>query len=93
MKGVSGYRRFVLRLTLVLGVVMVAALAGCLLLGAASAGDTISAFTTTAYQTTDVWLMDVSRMQFVHLQVTGQKNDIPVWSTQERRLVYYPRTP
>ena len=93
MKGVSGYRRFVLRLTLVLGMVMVAALVCCLLLGAASAGDTISAFTTTAYQTTDVWLMDVSRMQFVHLQVTGQKNNIPVWSTQERRLVYYPRTP
>ena len=93
MKGVSGYRRFVLRFTLLMGVIMAAALIVSLLLGAASAGDTISAFTTTAYQTTDVWLMDVSRMQFVHLQVTGQKNNIPVWSTQERRLVYYPRTP
>ena len=93
MKGISGYRSFVLRFTLLLSGVMVAALVLCLLLGAASAGDTISAFTTTAYETTDVWLMDVSRMQFVHLQVTGQKNNIPVWSTRERRLVYYPRTP
>ena len=64
---------------------------GCLLIGATSAGDTISAFTTNTRETTDVWIMDVSRMKYVHLHVTGQGDNLPVWSPQERRLTYFAR--
>lgn len=91
MRGISGYHHFILRLTLVMGLAMVVAIVLCLALGAQSAGNTISAFTTNSLQTTDVWLMDVSRMQYVHLQVSGHQDDIPVWSTQERRLIFFPR--
>ena len=93
MKDFSGYGLFILRLTFLLGLIMVVALLSCLLIGAQAAGDTISVFTTNTQQTTDVWVLDVSRNQFIHLQVTGHQNNIPVWSPQERRLVYYPRTP
>jgi hypothetical protein len=88
----QSYMRFIVRLTLWLGVFVMLMIVGCLLIGAVSTGSTISAFTTNTSETTDVWIMDVSRMKYVHLQVTGEQNNIPVWSTQERRLIYYPRS-
>ncbi|MBA3871982.1 MAG: hypothetical protein H0X30_22785 [Anaerolineae bacterium] len=93
MNGISGYRNFILRLTALITLLAVAALLSSLWIGAQTAGDTISAFTTTTVETTDVWVMDVSRMKYVHLQVSGHQDDIPVWSAQERRLTYFPRTP
>ena len=78
---------------MLLGIVVSLMVLCCLFIGAQSAGDTISAFTTTSVETTDVWVMDISRMKYVRLQVKGQQDNIPVWSTQERRLVYFPRTP
>jgi len=93
MKGIAGYSFFVLRLTALLGLVIVVVLLSCLWIGDHSSGDTISAFTTNTQQTTDVWVMDVSRNQFIHLQVTGHENNIPVWSPIERRIIYFPRTP
>ena len=86
------YARFI-RLVVGLGLLISLMVLTSLLIGAQSAGNTISAFTTTSFQTTDVWIMDVSRMQFVHLRVSGHKDDIPVWSTQERQITYFPRTP
>jgi len=88
MKGIFGYS---LRLTMLLGLMIVAALLFSLLTGARSSGRSISVFTTNAQQTTDVWVMDVSRNLFIHLYVSGHQNNIPVWSTEERRIVYYPR--
>ncbi len=92
MKGIIGYTYFVLRLSTILSLVIVALLLSCLLIGAQSSGDTISVFTTNAQQTTDVWVMDVSRNKFIHLQVAGHENNIPVWSPEARQIVYYPRT-
>lgn len=80
-----------------LKVVVIFTLSVCLLtlaalyMGDCSSGDTISAFTTNTHETTDVWVMDVSRMQYVRLHVSGQGDKLPVWSTQERRLLYFPR--
>lgn len=91
MNPVSGYRRFVVHLTIWLVLVIVAALLFCLFIGAQSSGQSISAFTTNSQQTTDVWVMDVSRNKFIHIQVSGHQNHIPVWSTEERQIVYYPR--
>ena len=93
MNGISGYRYFILRLTALMTLLTVAALLSSLWIGTQTAGDTISAFTTTTVETTDVWVMDVSRMKYVHLKVSGHQDDIPVWSPQERRLTYFPRTP
>ena len=87
------YTNVFIRLTVLLGVVVSLMVLCCLVIGAQSPGDTISAFTTTSVETTDVWVMDISRMKYVRLQVKGQQDNIPVWSTQERRLVYFPRTP
>lgn len=93
MNGISGYRYFILRLMALVTLLAVAALLSSLWIGAQTAGDTISAFTTTTFETTDVWVMDVSRNKYVHLYVSGHQDDIPVWSAQERRLIYFPRTP
>jgi hypothetical protein len=90
---VSSYRRFVWRVTATVTVMIVAVTLLCLLIGDHSSGRSISAFTTNVQQTTDVWVMDVSRSKYVRLQVSGQSNNVPVWSTEERRIVYYPRTP
>jgi hypothetical protein len=87
------YTRFFIRLVVGLGLLISLMVLSSLLIGAQSAGNSINAFTTTSYETTDVWIMDVSRMQFVHLRVNGHKNDIPVWSTQERQITFFPRTP
>jgi hypothetical protein len=87
------YTRVFIRLTVMLTVLVSLTVLCCLFIGAQSAGETISAFTTTSVETTDVWVMDVSRMKYVRLQVKGQQDNIPVWSTQERRLLYFPRTP
>ncbi|MBI1279912.1 MAG: hypothetical protein GC179_17430 [Anaerolineaceae bacterium] len=93
MNGVSAYRRFILRLSLLLVVMIVTASVACLLIGAQSSGRSISAFTTNTQQTTDVWVFDVSRNKFIHLEVAGHDNHIPVWSQTERWIVYYPRSP
>ncbi len=93
MKGISGYGFFFLRLAALLGLIILAVLLSCLFIGAQSSGDTISVFTTNTQQTTAVWVMDVSRNKFIYLQVTGHGNNIPVWSSEEHRIVYYPRTP
>lgn len=87
------YTTFFIRLVVGLNLLISLMVLSSLLVGAQSAGNTISAFTTTSFQTSDVWIMDVSRMQFVHLRVSGHKDDVPVWSTQERQLMYFPRTP
>jgi len=89
----SRYTTFIIRLVAFLSVLVSLMVLFSLLIGAQSAGNTISAFTTTSFRTTDVWIMDVSRMQFVHIQVTGHKDDIPIWSSQDRQLTYFPRTP
>jgi Tol biopolymer transport system component len=68
-----------------------AALLFSLLMGAQTSGQSISVFTTNLQETTDVWVMDVSRNQFIHIQVSGHQNNIPVWSREERQIVYYPR--
>lgn len=82
-----------LKFALILSVIVGVMVFGCLVIGARSSGETISAFTTNHFETTDVWLMDVSRNKFIHLQVKGHQNYIPVWSPEERQLVYYPRAP
>ena len=85
--------KFIIRLVVFLSILVSLMVLSSLLIGAQSTGNTISAFTTTSFRTTDVWIMDVSRMQFVHIQVSGHKDDVPVWSPQERQLMYFPRMP
>jgi hypothetical protein len=92
-KGVVSYRGFVWRITAMVTMMIVAIMLLCLLLGDQSSGGSISAFTTNSLFTTDVWVMDVSRSKYVRFRVSGHANDIPVWSTEERRIVYYPRIP